>query len=317
MSKFLITGIAGFVGPHLARLLIKEGHEVWGMVKGLTPSDKLMLDKVKYWVADLADDVQVFHLFENHKFDGVFHLAGKTYPPTSFKEPVDFFETNALGTAFICEAIKAYQPECVLMNCSTSEVYGATEERMTEDTPLKPQNPYAVSKAAADMYCHERMVNGAIKGFITRAFSHIGPRRPSRYAYSSDACQIAKIIKGEQEPILRVGNLNVQRNVMDVRDVVDVYYQLMLKNLNGDMGHGEVFVICGNKIREYGEYVHMMLKLHDVNVTLETDPKLLRPVDILVQNPDSTKVRKYLDWEPSISIEQTLKDLVGYWLEKV
>ena len=285
--RFLVTGSEGFAGSHLCTHLRNEGHEVFGINR-------------------------YSHAALKRTYDGIFHLGASTYPPASFEEPAEFFFNNAYMTTRLTEEAKTRS----FMYCSTSEVFGATEETITEDSPLNPQNPYAVSKAAADMYCHERMVNGALNGFITRAFSHIGPRRSSRYAYSSDARQIAKIIKGEQEPVLRVGNLKAQRNVMDVRDVVDVYYQLMLKNLNGEMPHGEVYVICGNKVREYGEYVRMMLELHDVDVKLETDPKLLRPVDILVQNPDSTKVRKYLGgWEPKISIEQTLKDLVTYWLE--
>lgn len=315
--KFLVTGSEGFAGRHLAELLFREGHMVWATVKGLTSSDKLILNKVRYLRADVDNNVEIFTLFENHKFDGVFHLAARTYPPTSLREPIDFFKTNAFGTIFICEAIQKYQPDCVMMYCSTSEVFGATEAKITEATPLNPQNPYAVSKAAADIYCHERMTNGALKGFITRAFSHVGAGRPSRYAYSSDAYQIAKIIKGKQKPIVKVGNLKAQRNVMDVRDVVDVYYQLMLKNLKGEMEHGDVFVICGNKAREYVEYIDIMLQIFKVKAKLETDPKLLRKVDILVQNPDSTKVREYLKWKPSIPIEKSLKDLVEYWLEKV
>jgi GDPmannose 4,6-dehydratase len=163
------------------------------------------------------------------------------------------------------------------------------------------------------------MANGAIRGFITRAFSHVGPGRPNRYAYSSDAYQIAKIIKGKQEPVLQVGNVNAQRNVMDVRDVADVYYKLMLKNIKGEMPQGEVFNICGNKVRRYEEYIDMMLSLvpRNIKVKLKISDKLWRKVDILVQNPDSTKVREYLDWEPTISINKTMSDLVDYWLEKV
>lgn len=315
--KFLVTGSGGFAGSHLCELLKEAGHEVWGVHHERDRRNDI-IDIKNYYIANLSDRIQVFTLFGIHKFDGVFHLASKTYPPTSFKEPAEFFQNNAMGTIYICEAIRKHQPECVLMYCSTSEVYGATEEIITEDSPLRPQNPYAVSKAAADMYCHERMTNGALNGFITRAFSHVGARRPSRYAYSSDARQIAMIIKGKQDPVIRVGNLKAQRNVMDVRDVVDVYYQLMLKNLNGGMDEGEVFNICGNKVREYGEYVNMMLELSFTKAELKVDPKLLRPVDILVQNPDSTKVREYLGgWEPSISIENTMRSLMEYWLGEI
>ncbi|MGR3301865.1 MAG: GDP-mannose 4,6-dehydratase [Candidatus Scalindua sp.] len=286
--RFLVTGSEGFAGSHLCTYLKDAGHNVYG-------TNRYSIEALK------------------RSYDGIFHLGASTYPPTSFEEPAEFFFNNAYLTARLIEEAKT---RC-FMYCSTSEVFGATEERITEDNPLRPQNPYAVSKAAADMYCHERMTNGALNGFITRAFSHVGARRPSRYAYSSDARQIAMIIRGKQEPVLRVGNLKAQRNVMDVRDVVDVYYQLMLKNLNGEMDHGEVFVICGNKVREYGEYVYMMLDLFNVEAKLETDPKLLRPVDILVQNPDSTKLRQYLKWEPSISIEDTMKSLVEYWLGEI
>lgn len=287
--RFLVTGSEGFAGSHLCVRLKEAGHDVYGTNK-YSPEVLKMI------------------------YDGVFHLGASTYPPKSFERPSSFFYNNACLTTRLIEEAKT---RC-FMYCSTSEVYGATEERITEDTPLRPQNPYAVSKAAADMYCHERMTNGALNGFITRAFSHVGARRPSRYAYSSDARQIAMIIKGKQDPVIRVGNLKAQRNVMDVRDVVDVYYKLMLKNLNGEMEHGEVFNICGNKVREYGEYVNIMLELSTLKAELEVDPKLLRTIDILVQNPDSTKVREYLGgWEPSISIEDTLKSLVDYWLGKI
>jgi nucleoside-diphosphate-sugar epimerase len=286
--RFLVTGSEGFAGSHLCTLLKESGHDVYG-------TNKHSLEVLK------------------RSYDGIFHLGSSTYPPESFEKPWDFFYNNAHLTTILIEDAKT---RC-FMYCSTSEVYGATEERITEDTPLRPQNPYAVSKAAADMYCHERMTNGALNGFITRAFSHVGARRPSRYAYSSDARQIAMIIKDKQEPVIRVGNLKAQRNVMDVRDVVDVYYRLMLKNLNGEMEHGEVFNICGNKVREYGEYVNMMLELSTLKAELKVDPKLLRPIDILVQNPDSTKVREYLNWEPFLPIENTLSNLVLYWLGEI
>lgn len=321
--KFLVTGQYGFAGQHLSHLLTREGHEVF--------------NKGSFDITTLAVDV----IFSANKFDGVFHLASKTHPPTSFNEPIEYFKTNALGTINICEAIRQYQPECVLMNCSTSEVYGINPESavITEKARLKPQNPYAVSKAAADMYCNERFKNGFLKGFTTRAFSHTGPGRPANYSISSDAIQIARIIKGKQEPVIKVGNLDCKRVVMDVRDVVDVYCQLMVRYIKTyvstyrylslsppweDTGtkktfemNGEVYNICGDELCRIGYFLDLMTKMYDLKVTTEIDDKLFRKIDIPVQHPDSSKVRALLSWKPSIPIKKTLQDLVEYWLERV
>jgi nucleoside-diphosphate-sugar epimerase len=168
------------------------------------------------------------------------------------------------------------------------------------------------------MYCRERMQSGAMRGFITRAFSHVGKYRLPRYAYASDAQQIAKIALGKQAPILEVGNINAERNVMDVRDVVDVYYRLMIENINGCMEHGEVFNICGNKTRQYSEYIYMMLEALEepYNITFDYVERLKRKIDIVTQRPDSAKVREFLNWKPLIPIETTMLDLVEYWKEK-
>jgi nucleoside-diphosphate-sugar epimerase len=288
--RFLVTGANGFAGRHLVELLESIGHEVVGT------------SKFNY------------ALFI-HKYDGIFHLGAHTYPPASFEDPAEFFCNNAMLTARMIDEIG----DASFMYCSTSEVYGQTEEIITEDTPLIPNNPYAVSKAAADMYCRERMESGALKGFITRAFSHVGKYRKSNYAYASDAEQIAKMHLGQQALVLEVGNIEAERNVMDVRDVVNVYYRLMIENINGDMKHGEVFNICGNKTRKYKEYIGMMLKSLAVKpaVVLEPAQRLMRKIDIITQRPDSTKVREFLDWKPTIDIEDTMLDLVSYWKGKL
>jgi GDP-4-dehydro-6-deoxy-D-mannose reductase len=286
--RFLVTGSRGFAGRHLIELLEGKGHEA----VGTNQHDESLLE---------------------YRYDGIFHLGAHTYPPESFDQPSKFFENNAMLTVKLLDGIG----DTPFMYCSTSEVYGQTEEIITEETPLVPNNPYAVSKAATDMYCRERMQSGAMRGFITRAFSHVGKYRLPRYAYASDAEQIAKISLGKQEPVLEVGNVKAERNVMDVRDVVSVYYRLMLKNMSGNMEHGEVFNICGNKTRQYLEYIHMMLNSIPFNVKLEPAERLMRKIDIITQRPDSTKVREFLNWQPSIPIETTMSDLVEHWKEKL
>lgn len=326
--NFLITGITGFVGPHLAKKLLDEEHKVFGLIRGtkgthIDISDIVGdgVEKIEFLYGDFLSKSSLDRAFIENKFDGVFHLGAQSHPPSSFKEPRLTYQTNALGTVGLCESIQQFNSECVLMNCSTSEVYGICEEGslITEDFLINPMNPYGVSKAAADLYVLERTKNNFLKAYITRAFSHTGPRRAQNFSIASDAIQVAKIVLGKQDPIIRIGNLESKRVVMDVRDVVDVYYKLMLKNINGEMKNGEIFNVSGNGLCSMRYFLDVMLNLFSLEgkVTLEKDPKLYRPIDIPVQNPDSSKMRQFLNWEPKIPIERTLEDLVNYWIEKV
>ena len=246
----------------------------------------------------------------------------RTHPPTSFEEPVDYFETNALGTVHLAEAMKEFQPEAVLMNCSTCEVYGIHPEgtKISEKTPTLPSNPYSVSKLAGDIYIKERCENGLLKAFTTRGFSHTGPGRPSNYSISSDAIQIARILEGKQEPVVKVGNLLCKRVVMDVRDIVKVYWQLMDSYIQlPDWGSkfGEVWNIGGDNLHSIGYYLQAMLDIFGLFVKVEIDDKLYRKFDIPVMYPDSTKVRQLLGWDPKYDIGTTLRDLVEFWRERV
>ena len=157
--KYLITGITGFVGPHLANLLLEEGHEVYGLVRVSNGRENDIRDvipdenfaRLQFAYGDLTNGKSIERIFEGDEFDGIFHLAAQSHPPTSFVDPAGTFMTNARGTIALVEAIVKYQPHCRLMNCSTSEVYGAVPESagaIDESFPLNPINPYGVSKAA-------------------------------------------------------------------------------------------------------------------------------------------------------------------------
>jgi GDP-4-dehydro-6-deoxy-D-mannose reductase len=313
--RFLITGINGFVGPHLAKILLAHGHEPIGMSHtGVDNPDYEILS------GDLRDQREIDGIFQSYKFDGVFHLGARTHPPTSFQEPLSYFETNAMGAIFLVDAIRKFQPEIMLMNCSTCEVYGIHPEgtRISEKTPTLASNPYSVAKLAADLYIHERCQNGLLKSFTTRAFSHTGPGRPRNYSISSDAFQIARIIKGKQEAVIDVGNLTSKRVVMDVRDVASVYSELMHRYMSHfDMPYGEVWNIGGDDLRDMRFYLTRMLSLFGIDPELRVSDKLYRKHDIPVQYPDSTKVRKLLGWNPKFDIDTTLTDLVEFWLERV
>lgn len=323
--KYLITGITGFVGPHMANFLLDKNHEVYGLVRSSNGMETDILDvipdsnynKITFLYGDLISQDLVEKIFRDNKFDGVFHLAAQSHPPTSFLDPRGTFEANAIGTINLVEAIAKHQPSCKMMFCSTSEVYGAPLESagpIDEKFPIDPVNPYGVSKAAADLYVRERAKSLKLPFFVTRAFSHTGPRRGKNFSISSDAYQIARIKKGFQGPTINVGNLSSKRVVMDVKDCVRAYYLLMDK-----FTPGEAYNVGGDHLYSMGELLDKMLEIEGLTGKVEKkpDPNLIRPIDIPVQICNTSKCRDLTGWAPKIPIEEILKGLLNYWHEKI
>ena len=323
--KYLITGITGFAGPHLANLLISEGHEVYGLVRGSNGMETDILDvvpepeysKITFLYGDLTNFRLLSNIFKEHPFDGVFHLAAQSHPPTSFIDPIGTMETNVMGTTNLIQVIQDNQPDCKLMFCSTSEVYGNEGKdghKIKITDTLLPANPYGASKVASDLYLQERMINGGIKGFITRAFSHTGPRRGRNFSISCDAYQIAKMMLGKQDKTLSVGNLETVRVVIDVRDCVRAYYLLM----KSDDSLGKVFNVCGDIPRKMGFYTDELIGLSNLKgVEKWVNPKYYRPIDIAYQHGDCTDLKRITGWEPNYTIKETLSDLLSYWEGKL
>lgn len=264
---------------------------------------------------DLDDWGSLQRVFKGKQFDEVYHLAAQSHPPTSFVDPDGTFRTNALGTVGLLTMIGRYCPECKVLNCSTSEVYGDVAENrqpITEDYPIAPVNPYGVSKAAADMYATERAHSAGLRVFNTRAFSHTGPRRGHTFSISGDAYQLVRIKKGLQKPVVRVGTLASKRVVMDVRDCVRAYVALMEKGVPG-----ESYNVGGDVLDTMGGYLNHMVSIMKLDVGIEVYKPFVRPIDIAAQIPDSNKCRKLTGWKPVIPIETTLRDLLAYWDNKI
>jgi len=323
--KFLITGITGFVGPHLANLLVEEGHEVHGLVRCSNGRENDIRDVVSqeifgqivFHYADLKDLYSVENVIGENQFDGVFHLAAQSHPPTSFSDPINTFADNVMGSVNLITCIHKYQKRCKLMYCSTSEVYGDSCKEvgiLKEGQSLIPSNPYGVSKAAVDLYVQERIRNHFIKGFVTRAFSHTGPRRGYNFSISSDAFQIAKMVLGLQDKILLIGNLETQRVVIDVRDCVRAYYLLMMNDSLGSV----VYNVCGSTVHKMSYYTDLLVEASKLEgVERKIHPPFYRPVDIQIQIGDTTRLVEDTGWKPEIDIKRTMSDLFDYWIRKL
>lgn len=322
--KYLITGITGFAGPHLANLLIQEGHEVSGLIRHTNGRQTDILDivppetfeKITFLHGDLVNFRIINSILREQRFDGIFHLAAQSHPPTSFADPLGTFEANIQGSANLIQAVSDNQPECKFMFCSTSEVYGniGSDRRKIKTTDtIRPANPYGASKAATDLYLQERFDNKKIRGFITRAFSHTGPRRGRTFSISSDAYQLARMVAGDPNRNLSVGNLKTVRVVLDVRDIVKAYYLLMTH----DQSDGRTFNVCGEIPHEMGFYTDTLIAISGLkNVVKEVSPKLYRPIDIHYQEGDCEDLIQLTGWKPEYDIKTTLADLLAYWVKK-
>lgn len=322
--KYLITGITGFAGPNLAKLLLKQNHEVHGIVRTANGRENDLLDiltineldQIKFHYLDLKHYYSVDKLIKSENFDGIFHLAAQSHPPTSFKDPILTWEENVSGTMNLITSLEGSNTR--FMFCSTSEVYGDQGKDvglLSTTTPLLPSNPYGASKAAMDLYVQERSANGFLDGFVTRAFSHTGPRRGRIFSISSDAYQIALMEKNKvKDPILNIGNLKTKRVVIDVRDCVNAYYKLML----APESKGQVYNVCGDEINEMQHYTDLLIK-HSKYDTIKQEiyAPYYRDIDIQVQIGDSSSLKNLTGWEPVITIDQTMKDLLNYWRNKL
>ena len=323
--KYLITGITGFAGPHLANLLYEEGHEVFGLIRASNGRQTDILDivpdtvfeSITFVYSDLRNFRTLTKIFQEYHFDGVFHLAAQSHPPTSFIDPIGTFENNVMGSVNLIQAILDNRPKCKFMFCSSVEVYGnegIDRRSIKEENTLLPANPYGATKSAIDLYLQERMKNKQINAFITRAFCHTGPRRGKTFSISSDAYQIARMMKGTQDKVLKIGNLATWRVVMDVRDIVRGYYLLM----SNDKSSGEIYNISGNEVKQMRYYTDVLKELSGLtDIVEEIEPKFWRPIDIDYQMGDDSKFRKLTGFVPEYDIETTLKDLLDYWVKKL
>jgi GDP-D-mannose dehydratase len=327
MKHILITGITGFAGPHLANYLAthepEQGIRLYGLIRASNGRENDIRDVVPdevfgriTWInCDLRDYDGLERVFKGYRFNEIYHLGAQSHPPTGFKQPRNTFECNAVGTVNLVTLMEAHSPGCKMLNCSTSEVYGAVPEDqqpITEAHPIAPMNPYGVSKAAADMYAAERARSTGLGVFNTRAFSHTGTRRGFRFSISGDAYQLIRIKKGLQKPVVQVGNMDSKRVVMDVKDCVRAYVMLMDK-----FTPGESYNVGGDTLDTMGGYLARMVAMTGLDVDTEVNPAFVRPIDIPCQIPDSSKCRELTGWKPEIPIDYTLGELLDYWDRKI
>lgn len=300
--RVLVTGASGFVGRHLTRALESAGHAA---VPAGGPHEG-----PPYLQLDVRDAAATAAAVAAARPDAVVHLAGQASVAAGFAEPLGTFELNALGTAHLLEAVRAYRdatgtdPRVLVV--SSAEVYGVQRpERMPldESAPLRPPNPYAASKAAAES-CAAAWFHGyGLDVVVARSFNHIGPGQDERFVVASFARQLAAIAAGG-ERVMRVGNLAAERDFLDVRDVAAAYVAL-LANGRG----GEVYNVCSGRAVAIREILRQLITIAHVPVEVREDPEMMRPSDVPVLLGDASKLRAATGWEPRYPLASSLYDV--------
>ena len=312
--KVLITGITGMVGSHLAEYFLSSFPEieVHGLVRWRSPLRNIqkILPRIRLHQGDLRDLNSLVVLLREVRPDRIHHLAAQSYVDMSFIAPADTLNSNIIGTVNLMDAVRIVGISPRIHICSSSEVYGQVlpdEVPIKESTPLRPASPYAVSKVGEDMIAFQYGLSYRLDLVRTRMFTHTGPRRGDVFAESSFARQIAEIELNRQNGPVRVGNLDSVRTLADVRDAVRAY-KLLLDKCPG----GEVYNIGGNETMTVGDILKTLKSLARVPIEHVVDPARLRPSDVTLQIPDTSRFHSATGWQPQIPARQTLSDLLDY-----
>lgn len=318
-KKALITGAAGSGGSYLAEHLIYEQNldEVHGLIRwhSTTTASNLsnISDKILVHECDLLDLASTIRVLQKVQPDVIFHLASNANVRASFDTPISILNNNMMGTANLFEAVRIVCPDAVIQHCSTSEVYGDVTKAdipIKENCPLRPVSPYAVSKTAQDHLAFAYFKSFDLKIIRTRMFTYFNPRRSDLFS-TAFAKQVVAIEKGNQD-ILRHGNLDSVRTMVDVRDAMKAYWLAAVK-----CEIGEVYNIGGSNTISVGDVLKIMINLAKVPIKTEINTNLLRAKDVTLQVPDSTKFIECTGWAEEFSFDESLDHLLNYWRNRI
>ena len=319
-KRALITGVTGQDGSYLAEFLLEKDYEVAGFLRssstGHLGNVEHLRSQLHFYRGSLDDDISIERAVTDFQPDEIYNLGAEAAPADSFKRRVYTSNINALGPLRLFESalrLRNSGKDVRVYQASSSGMYGTPKVTpQDETTPFRPNSPYAVSKIAQDMLGLQYFNVYRLPIVRVRPFNHTGPGHDARFVIPSIARQLAQIEMGEREPVLRVGNLDVERDFTDARDMVRAYRLAALRGAPGEvynLGRGEAIRI--------GHIVETLVADCRVPVRVLVDPALLRSVDLLRQQADISKFTQLCGWQPSIAWQTTLHDTLQYWRQRV
>jgi GDP-4-dehydro-6-deoxy-D-mannose reductase len=314
--RVLITGIAGFAGSHLAELCVGSGDEVAGTVLPKTDTTNVaaIRRELDLLPADLLRPEHVDRVLQRTRPQWIIHLAASTSVGESFDDPAGTIRNNVDTTLNLLETIRTSSDvrkhlQRILIVAS-SEIYGRVRPNqipLTESTPLQPVNPYGASKAAVEMVAMTYRESFGLPIVHVRASNHTGPRQRTGFVVPDFCHAIARLEKASGKRTIKVGNLSARRDFSDVRDIVRGYRLIAEKGKVGSIYH-----LGSGKARSVKSVLDALLRMADVTISVETDPKKLRPVEVPVLRADISRAQRDVGFLPNIPWSQTLRDTLEY-----
>jgi GDP-4-dehydro-6-deoxy-D-mannose reductase len=305
-GPILVTGAAGFVGAYLVELLAAEGAEVVGWQRpGTTP---LTDARIRWTEVELMDALAVQRALGDLRPAAIYHLAGSAHVADSWLHTRETFEGNVLAAHHVIQGLLRHglRPRILLSGSAT--IYKADPEPLTEESALGPSSPYGVSKLAQELVGAQAWTEHQIPVLLARSFNHVGPRQTPAYVAPAIARQIALIERGDLPPVLRMGNLDPARDVMDVRDTVRAYLLIMQ-----GARPGTPYNVCGGRAIRIGDLVDLFRSRAKVSISVEIDPTKVRPVDTPRVCGSHARLTQETGWMPRVTLEETVDDLLEWW----
>jgi GDP-4-dehydro-6-deoxy-D-mannose reductase len=310
--RALITGIGGFVARHLMQHLHEEGDEVSGLGRAASVSG---VASATLFQVDLSDRSAVEQVLRETQPEAVYHLAAQSSPSESLSDPWATICNNLEAQVNLLEAMLSVGLRPRVLVVGSSDEYGrlGPDEVPTNETAaLRPTTPYAVSKVGQDVMGFQYFAQHGLPVVRVRPFNHTGPGHDARFVIPSFARQLAEIEAGLREPVLHVGNLDVERDFTDARDMVRAYRMALIAGVPGD-----VYNLGRGRSVRLADMVDDLVGMCHVRVETRVEPALLRPSDIPRQEADTRKFTSLTGWRPRISWHTTLRDTFEYWRAKV
>jgi GDP-4-dehydro-6-deoxy-D-mannose reductase len=299
LNNLFATGWSGFVGTTLEAFLdeARARERFAALIPQRAP--------------DVTDEEALVRYLSENRPDYVIHLAAQSFVPEAFENPRATFEVNFCGTLNLLQALKSTGFAGRFLFIGSGDMYGLVAPAalpIVETEPLKPRNPYAVSKVAAEALCYQWSQSEGLEIVMARPFNHLGPGQSARFVISDFAKQIVEIKLGRREPLIRTGDIDVSRDFTDVRDVVRAYLLLLEKGESGD-----AYNVCSAKEQSIRTLLESMLDIADVKVEITQDHERMRPSEQKRVRGDNEKLRLETGWRPEIAIQDSLADILSYW----